>query len=116
MVEHEVDEHPRDGDVKPEGERDAGDGSVFVEALPERPDDRDERQRGDDGGEDAVGDEDGKIKETDSARALESNGTHESVIRQIREQKEDRCDESGDHQAPMFLPVSTADGSEAEEE
>jgi len=105
LVQHQINCHAGDRDVKPDGKSPARDAPVRIESFTQGAKQRDQRQRYHRRGEDSVADEDRKIDRANPTLAFEPDRTDLEVVHQIGNEKYRRTKERRQHAGAMGVAV-----------
>lgn len=116
MVKHEVYENSRDRNVEPERKSPAGDGAMAVKTLAQRPDQSDDHQGNDRGGQHNVRNQNRKVDRPRPSGALKSHRADMRVVIEIRDQKHCRCNHRCNHRRVMGSDSTLADEPSAHEQ
>jgi len=108
VVEHQVDEDTRDRDIEPKRECPSGDGTMAGKIAAQRPNEREQHHRDDNGSQKGVGNQDGEIDRAHPARARKFRRPRMGVINGVTDEKGSGRNDRPEHASAMGSDIAAA--------
>ena len=109
MIEHQINEHAGDANVKPDRHCPLRDAAVFIPPPSKNRDEREDDEREHDKSEEDVGDQEREIKPGDEAVVAGRFLTDVNVIIDIAREEKRRRNNRGDHAGDVCAPSPAPD-------